>query len=241
MKKTGIYQIIADDLIGRIKKGEFDIGEQLPKQIDLAKYYDTSRLTIQKAIQILISQGYVYAKKGNGTFVKGIKINNNVQYHYDINDTFGFTDKFSSLFSIQSKIISFDVRIADEIECKRLDLKPGNTIYDIIRVRYLNDQPFRLEYILIPTAIIKNLSVDLLEHSLYHYITDSLNLKIGSTFRQIRADRADHYDCTYLDCISSDPILELEQVVSLKDGRPFEFTQIRYRYDKGYIIANRVL
>ncbi|HJF20367.1 MAG TPA: GntR family transcriptional regulator [Enterococcus columbae] len=241
MKKTGIYQIIADDLIGRIKKGEFDIGEQLSKQIDLAKYYDTSRLTIQKAIQILISQGYVYAKKGNGTFVKGIKINNNVQYHYDINDTFGFTDKFSSLFSIQSKIISFDVRIADEIECKRLDLKPGNTIYDIIRVRYLNDQPFRLEYILIPTAIIKNLSVDLLEHSLYHYITDSLNLKIGSTFRQIRADRADHYDCTYLDCISSDPILELEQVVSLKDGRPFEFTQIRYRYDKGYIIANRVL
>lgn len=59
MKKTGIYQIIADDLIGRIKKGEFDIGEQLPKQIDLAKYYDTSRLTIQKAIQILIYQGYV--------------------------------------------------------------------------------------------------------------------------------------------------------------------------------------
>lgn len=81
----------------------------------------------------------------------------------------------------------------------------------------------------------------MLEHSLYHYITDSLNLKIGSAFRQIRADRADHYDCTYLDCISSDPILELEQVVSLKDGRPFEFTQIRYRYDKGYIIANRVL
>lgn len=241
MKKTGIYQIIADDLIGRIKEGEFDIGEQLPKQIDLAKYYDTSRLTIQKAIQILISQGYVYAKKGNGTFVKGTKINNNVQYHYDINDTLEFTDKFSSLFSIQSKIISFDVRIADEIECKRLDLKPGNTVYDIIRVRYLNDQPFRLEYILIPTAIIKKLSVDLLEHSLYHYITDSLNLKIGSTFRQIRADRADHYDCTYLDCISSDPILELEQVVSLKDGRPFEFTQIRYRYDKGYIIANRVL
>lgn len=81
----------------------------------------------------------------------------------------------------------------------------------------------------------------MLEHSLYHYITDSLNLKIGSAFRQIRADRADHYDCTYLDCISSDPILELEQVVSLKDGHPFEFTQIRYRYDKGYIIANHVL
>ena len=241
MKKTGIYQKIADDLIDRIKNGEFRTGEQLPKQIDLAKYYDTSRLTIQKAIQILISKGYVYAKKGYGTFVKGEKIKNNVLYHYDINESTGFTEKFSSFFTIQSKIISFDTRAADEKECEKLDLKTGSTIYDIIRIRYLDNQPFRLEYTIIPATVIKNLTQELMEQSLYSYITDELKLKIGSAFRQIRADKADHYDCAYLDCVKADPILEVEQVVSLKDGRPFEFTQIRYRYDKGYIISNHIL
>ena len=64
-----------EDLISRIEDGEFTPGDPLPKQIELAASYQTSRLTIQKAIQILITEGYVYVKKGNGTLLR-LKINN---------------------------------------------------------------------------------------------------------------------------------------------------------------------
>ncbi|MCJ0581629.1 UTRA domain-containing protein, partial [Enterococcus cecorum] len=73
------------------------------------------------------------------------------------------------------------------------------------------------------------------------YISNSLSLKIGSALRKIKADRSDQYDHDFLDCQEADPVLEVEQVVSLKDGRPFEFSQLRYRYDKGQLISNHVI
>ena len=67
MPKSGYYQEIAKDLIDRIEDGEFMPGDPLPKQVELASSYQTSRLTIQKAIQILITEGYVYVKKTKTT------------------------------------------------------------------------------------------------------------------------------------------------------------------------------
>ncbi|MCJ0586392.1 winged helix-turn-helix domain-containing protein [Enterococcus cecorum] len=60
MSRSGYYHLVAEDLISRIEDGEFTPGDPLPKQIELAASYQTSRLTIQKAIQILITEGYVY-------------------------------------------------------------------------------------------------------------------------------------------------------------------------------------
>ncbi|MCJ0556531.1 UTRA domain-containing protein, partial [Enterococcus cecorum] len=101
--------------------------------------------------------------------------------------------------------------------------------------------PFRLEYIIMPVNIVKNLDQSVVEKSLYDYISNSLSLKIGSALRKIKADRSDQYDHDFLDCQEADPVLEVEQVVSLKDGRPFEFSQLRYRYDKGQLISNHVI
>ena len=77
------------------------------------------------------------------------------------------------------------------------------------------------------------------EKSLYDYISNS-SLKIGSALRKIKADRSDHMIMIFY-CQEADPVLEVEQVVSLKDGRPFEFSQLRYRYDKGQLISNHVI
>ncbi|MBC8829849.1 UTRA domain-containing protein, partial [Escherichia coli] len=35
----------------------------------------------------------------------------------------------------------------------------------------------------------------------------------------------------YLACGEHDPVLEVEQVVYLKDGRPVEYSRSRHRYD----------
>ena len=81
----------------------------------------------------------------------------------------------------------------------------------------------------------------MVEQSLYDYLSNSLSLKIGSALRKIKADRCDSYDRDFLDCEASDPVLEVEQVVSLRDGRPFEYSQLRYRYDKGQLVSNHII
>lgn len=64
------YETIADSLRNDIKSGKYTPGELMPDQNKLAAKFDTTRITIHKAIQLLIIEGMVYSKRGAGTFVR---------------------------------------------------------------------------------------------------------------------------------------------------------------------------
>ena len=71
------YKEIAIALKKKIVEGEFKEGELLPDQETLAKMYQTSRVTVRKAIQLLIDEGLLYTRRGSGTYVRtNIKQNN---------------------------------------------------------------------------------------------------------------------------------------------------------------------
>jgi len=60
---------ISLDLRQQIVRGELMPGEQLPKRVELERQYAVSPVTLQRALQQLIEDGFVYAKTGQGTFV----------------------------------------------------------------------------------------------------------------------------------------------------------------------------
>lgn len=232
MTKTGGYRKIANDIMTKIQCGTFKPGEKLPKQTELANFYDTSRVTVQKALNVLTLEGYITSKKGVGTFVKSVN-----ETDSNTNKYLGLSQKVNTNQTVTSKAISFHVRNPEDDECEKLAIRPIDSVYDIIRVRYLDGQPFRIEYTVIPVAALPELNTAVLEKSLYRYIETETGFEIGSAVRKIKADMSDRYDQKYLDCQLFDPVLEIEQVVTFSDGRPFELSEIRYRYDKGCFIA----
>ena len=60
---------ILNELRRQIVEGRFPPGSQLPRREDLEAHFHVSPLTLQKALSSLISDGFVYAKTGQGTFV----------------------------------------------------------------------------------------------------------------------------------------------------------------------------
>ena len=116
MSRSGYYHEVAEDLISRIEDGEFMPGDPLPKQVELASSYQTSRLKIQKAIQILITQFYVYVTKGNSTFVKTENKQSSIMQS-NINECIGLMAKFKDIMDINNKVISFHVRQAVDAVC----------------------------------------------------------------------------------------------------------------------------
>ena len=60
---------IAQHLRQQIVRGDLTPGMQLPKRVDLEQEYSVSPLTLQRALQQLIDDGFLYAKTGQGTFV----------------------------------------------------------------------------------------------------------------------------------------------------------------------------
>lgn len=223
------YHEIAADLRSKITNGLYKKQEKLPKQTELADYYHTSRVTMQKALDLLHLEGLIYGRKGIGTFVTGpLSI-----FDYNAQTHRGLTKRLGELGEVTSQIISFGVLFPDEEEQKKLKIKKNEPIYDIVRLRLLDNEPLSLEYTIMPVQLIPGIDEDILKSSIYRYINESLNLEIGTSIRRIKADKADIYDQNYLNCDVHDPVLEVEQTVYLKNGIPFEISHARHRYDKG--------
>ncbi len=63
------YRQIYEDLYSAIKTGSFQPGDRLPSEADLGKRYNTSRITVAKAVNELQLKGLVSRRAGSGTHV----------------------------------------------------------------------------------------------------------------------------------------------------------------------------
>ncbi|WP_256930614.1 UTRA domain-containing protein, partial [Lactobacillus crispatus] len=104
--------------------------------------------------------------------------------------------------------------------------------------RILNKKPAKLEYTVMPVSRIPGITLDILHKSIYSYIQNDLGLKIGRADRIITAEKSDAYDMKYLECKNDDPVLCIQQKAFLEDGRPFEISESRNRYDRGDLTVN---
>lgn len=64
-KYMEIYQYYKDEILSR----RLTTGQKLPTEIEIGAIFQVSRITVVKAMNILVSEGYIYRRKGKGTFV----------------------------------------------------------------------------------------------------------------------------------------------------------------------------
>lgn len=74
-----LYIEIYNKIKNEILQGKYPPGSILPTEIELAETFYVSRITIQKAMQLLKSEGYISRTAGRGTFVE--KIPDKTQKH----------------------------------------------------------------------------------------------------------------------------------------------------------------
>lgn len=230
------YKMIADEIRNRIINKIYDSSKPLPEQEKLAAEFETSRVTIKKALDLLFVEGLVYSIQGSGTFVRKNALQMS-KLDSRADEYTGLTGQMKGKGEISSVIISFDVRFPDEDECEKLMITKNKPIYDIIRFRLLDDEPYLIEHTKMPVDVIPDLTEEVLHQSIYEYIKHDLGLKIGGANRRIRADKPDEFDKKYLKCNECEPVLEVNQVVYLDSGVPFEYSRTRHRYDMGDILV----
>lgn len=228
------YQNIANDLEKAILAKKYI--HRLPEQQELAQKYNTSRVTISHALKILCDKKIVKTVKGHGTFIANksippIFLNDNeseidryLAHQYHQNET------------LQSHIVTFDIRYPTATEAKALNINDKDKVYDIIRQRIFKNKPLRLEYTIMPVNRIPGINIEVLHNSVYAYIKKNLGLKFGKVLHVINADKADAYDIKYLDCMENDPILNVYKKSYLSDGLPFEVAHSRSKYGHGSLV-----
>ena len=65
------HEIIENHFMELIKSEKIDIGDQLPSENEISKYFNVSRHTVRQALEKLSQYGLIAKEKGKGTFCIG--------------------------------------------------------------------------------------------------------------------------------------------------------------------------
>lgn len=69
-KPQPMYRDIADALRGQIESGDLPPGRKLPHTADLMKMFSASKQTVRSAVDVLVQEGLVIARRRYGTVVR---------------------------------------------------------------------------------------------------------------------------------------------------------------------------
>lgn len=134
-----VVEQIFSILYGRILRGEYSPGNQLPSESDIATDLKVSRASVRTALTRLEASGQISRRHGEGTFVNKRIPNQNV--------LISMVWEFSNLIKESGhepniKVASAETRMTSAYEKKALDLiDPNEKVLDIIRVFYADGEP----------------------------------------------------------------------------------------------------
>ena len=216
----------------KIEHGVYKPNDQLPFEAEMCETYGVSRITIKKAMDLLVMKGLVVKRRGSGTFVKNITVMPNEEQLFSTSNQFSGFSHTEGHKNVESKIHEFQIINPSVDVAQRLKISEEDFVYYIERTRYSEGVPNVIEYTYMPIDVIPGLKRDVLEKSIYQYISDDLGLKIKSAHRIARATLPTKDEEKLLEVNHCFPILEVEQVAFLDDGRIFEYSKSRHRGDK---------
>ena len=227
MKK---YLEVENDIRNKILNREFSPGEQLPSEKILEIFYSTSKMTIKKAMDLLVSEGFIVKRRGSGTFVKQLS-DDQIKMITSSNQLKGKTALYKGR-EVSSKILLFNLEFPNIEVSKTLQISQNTKVYHIERVRYIDNEPMVIEDMVMPEKTIPGLTEKISEGSIYSYIEDSLNLEIQSSHRNITVRKATEYESTILELEPLDPVVISKQVAYLSNGSCFEYSKSIHRFDE---------
>ena len=225
MKKMAspIYSQIHNRLRKAVEDGQWQVGDKIPSERELAIQFGVSRMTLRQAVQTLVEEGLLERRVGAGTYVANRKVQERVS------GVTSFTELMEQAGKVpSSRTVSYHITTPSLSESEKLQLAPNEQILRMERIRFGNDEPICFEVATVPERLIRRFSKEDVTNSLYRVLEDEAGLKVGHAQQTVSAMTASERVAEYLNVKRSDPLLRLRQVSFLDDGTPFEYVRTQY-------------
>ncbi|MEU2123996.1 GntR family transcriptional regulator [Nocardia niwae] len=216
---------VADILRHQLHAGAFD--GALPSEQELAAEYGASRNTVRDALALLKDEGLIDRAPKVGTRVGTRK------YDHGLDALLGLQETFKGHGTVRNEVRAAMHVAAPPAVARKLGLAPGERVVYLERLRYLADLPLSLDL----TYLTPDIGTEVLGHDLEH--TDVFVLlerisghSLGSADLALEAVPADPHTASTLEVPGGAPLLMLERLTRLDDGRPVDLEYIRMRGDR---------
>jgi len=128
----------------QIALGKLRPGDRLPSESQLCAYHGVSRMTVRRAVNILVEQGVVMTKQGRGTFIRPM------QFWAATFSLGQLQNLLSDDRAIRVKILEASINSARGRVTRKMAVKSGQRVLFIRRLILSQDKPimYHREYLL---------------------------------------------------------------------------------------------
>ena len=222
------YKQLAELLLREIDeqraKGEV---YQLPSENELAERNGLSRATVRHALDELAREGWIYTQKGVGSFAPARRI------EQDLTALVSTTEDMRQRgWNLVTRVLSVHQTTASEGIAAALNLAPATPIFELRRLRIVDDVPLSLQTTYLPVALCPTLEQDDLTGSLYRLLESRYGLRLWTARETLRARSATNEEAEALAVPFGSPVLYAERTTYAADGQAVEYLEAVWRGDR---------
>lgn len=223
-----LYRQVQQSIAEHIAAGRLPPGQQLPSERQLCERFDISRVTARRALAALVDEGLIQASPGRGWFVSD----------GHLSEPPNALQSFTALalargLAPTARVLRQEVRDATVDEGEGLQVAPGAKVFELERVRLLDDMPVAVHHCLIPLALCPALAeADYRSASVYDVLLTMVRLAPTLAECTLEATSAGPEIAPLLDVDEGAPVLVSRQTTFDGHGHPIERSRIVYRGDR---------
>lgn len=220
-----LKQAIAD----AVQRGELAIGEQLPTEMELCDLLHISRPTVNKAVNLLVSEGYLTRKRGHGTFIANPKILGNF-----FNKLQSFSEEMIRAgHSPSTQVLSCKIVQGAAPANLTLKLRMDEPCFYLERLRSVDGEPIVYIETYLPLRYFEGIeTIDFEVCSLYETLNTRYHRPVCYVTRQFEAINAGAPVAKLLQIAKGYAVCRVETIGFSREGTPLEYSIAQYRGDR---------
>lgn len=187
--RTPLYEQLAHEVTQLIRGGALAPGAVLPREPELAERLGVSRQTVNQALTGLARRGLVTRRRGVGTFVAEPYVEQPLGGLYSFLRTLTAQGRLPG-----SRMLGYRITV-DGQASPLLTGRPAGLVFELSRLRLVDEAPFVVEMIYLPAVCGERLPLDrLASEPLYDLLRDACDIRVthaDETLRPVTLDQAE--------------------------------------------------
>lgn len=211
----------------RLRLAKMAPGDALPSDADLCQEFGVSRMTARNAVHRLAQEGLVVRVPGRGSFV------GESPTHRRANSLLSFSNEMRRRGRTpSSQLLTRALRSPTKEEAARLQLKDGEKVVLVKRIRLADGEPIAVESARLHGRTAAAVLKANLEKESLHTVLMRAGFLPTRGRATLWAEPAGVEDSRWLQMRRGDPMLVERRIILDQRGRPLEYTESRYPADR---------
>jgi len=222
---TPLY-LQAEAMLKELIEGvKYSPGDKIPSERELSEMLGISRMTARRAVENLIKHGLLERRSTQGTFVRQPEVMRMVGREFSL----GLTQMLETTGAIaSSRLLNFEIIPANQKISEKLDLRLGENIATLRRLRMVDSTPFCIETSYLPEKLVTGLCAEDFRYeksSLYTILRERYNIYVTHSDETLKISYATIDEASHLEVKPGSPILLMRSVVLDDQGRHIEYVK----------------